>query len=49
MNNFYTPNVKFILFSNTFSCQRTSAHLQKAKAKATTYFAKELIFPNAPK
>ena len=44
-SKFYIPNPKFILFSSTFFCQATSAHLQKAKAKPTAYFAKELIFP----
>jgi len=39
------PTQNLFFFQHLF-CQRLSAHLQKANAKPTTYFAKELIFPS---
>ncbi|WP_159430233.1 hypothetical protein [Cruoricaptor ignavus] len=45
MINFHIPNAKLILFSSRFFCQRSSAHLQKAKVISNVYFAKELISP----
>ena len=49
MNNFYTPNAKFILFFQPLFCQHSSAHLQNANALSNAYFAKELNFSNARK
>ena len=41
------PTQKLFFFPAPFFCQRASAHLQKASAIPTAYFAKELIFPTA--
>jgi hypothetical protein len=40
-----TATAKFILFCQPLFRQRSSAHLQKAKAIPNAYFAKELINP----